>query len=109
MNENPQVTRTPGNPGLPLALGFVVGALVGAGVALLLAPESGKETRQRLTRTGERLGNAARTGLDQVLQTANGLREDAQSAMEAGREKLAHAVKSQDSRPVSRNDASEIR
>lgn len=42
------------------AIGLVaVGAVVGAGVALLLAPDSGMETRKRLGRQVERLGQAA--------------------------------------------------
>jgi len=31
-----------------IILGFFIGGLVGAGVALLLAPQSGKETRQKI-------------------------------------------------------------
>lgn len=38
---------------------MTAGALVGAGAALLLAPESGRETRKRLSSEASRLGNAA--------------------------------------------------
>jgi len=44
--------------GIPVA-GFIVGALVGAGVALLLAPGPGEETRRKLGETARRLGSAA--------------------------------------------------
>jgi len=39
--------------------GFIVGAVFGASVALLLAPASGDETRRKLGETARRLGNAA--------------------------------------------------
>ena len=38
-------------------IGF--GAVVGAGVALLFAPESGRETRKRIMREADKLGQAA--------------------------------------------------
>ena len=41
-------------------MGFFVGALVGAGVALLLAPAPGGDTRRRLADTAKRLGTAAK-------------------------------------------------
>ncbi len=36
-----------------LILGFFIGGVVGAGVALLLAPQSGKETRQKIKELAE--------------------------------------------------------
>ena len=36
-----------------LILGFFIGGLVGAGVALLLAPQSGRETRQKIKELSE--------------------------------------------------------
>ena len=38
-----------------VAMGFLCGALIGAGVALLMAPASGAETRRRLGETARRL------------------------------------------------------
>ena len=40
--------------------GFLIGALVGAGLALLLAPASGGETRRRLGDTAKKIGSAAK-------------------------------------------------
>ena len=46
-----------------LSLGIIGGALVGAGLALLLAPQSGEETRDRLVRRARRLGTRADEGM----------------------------------------------
>jgi gas vesicle protein len=57
----------PENQNLTIGLnGFVMGAIVGAGVALLLAPARGDETRRRLMDSTRDLGENARRGLDQV-------------------------------------------
>ena len=102
MNENPQVHATPGRAGSSVAVGFVLGALVGAGIALLLAPEAGKEARRRLADAGRRWGGAARGKLDQARDTVNDLKQEAKSALEAGREAFEHEQKPQEPRPVSR-------
>lgn len=52
-----------------LVVGAVVGAAVGAGVALLLAPRSGRETRELLARNTRDLKDRAATAFDQVKET----------------------------------------
>jgi hypothetical protein len=54
----------PGGSGLGFLVGFVLGALAGAGAALLLAPQSGDVTRRRIRRGVRRLreGAADRVG-----------------------------------------------
>lgn len=47
-------------------MGFFVGALVGAGVALLLAPAPGGHTRRRLADTAKRLGSAAKDKMSEL-------------------------------------------
>lgn len=42
------------------AAGLILGALVGAGLALLLAPQSGADTRRSLARKARRLTDDAR-------------------------------------------------
>jgi gas vesicle protein len=42
------------------AAGLILGALVGAGLALLLAPQSGADTRRDLARGARRIANDAR-------------------------------------------------
>ncbi|MGH7541011.1 MAG: YtxH domain-containing protein, partial [Gemmatimonadota bacterium] len=39
--------------------GLALGVLVGAGIALLVAPQSGRRTRRRIARTAEDLGETA--------------------------------------------------
>ena len=85
MNENQQVNGT--SPGT-VAIGFVLGALVGAGIALLMAPGTGRETRRRIVDTGRRLGGEARSKLDEARAAADDLKQEARSALKAGREAI---------------------
>ncbi len=43
------------------AVSFIAGALIGAGIALLFAPQSGKRTRRDISRMGQHLKNRAKT------------------------------------------------
>ena len=72
---------------------FAVGALVGVGLALLLAPAAGRDTRQRLGQGARRIGTGARGAfgrtrgvLDRTRETIRGFKNDAKSAMDAGRD-----------------------
>lgn len=52
--------------------GFVIGSLVGAAVALILAPRSGSEIRSQLMERGEELRSRAREyGGEYFTQTGN--------------------------------------
>ena len=55
-----------------LGIGMVVGAMIGAGVALLVAPESGAETRRRLSRRAGKVreGRGVWTRLGRELRRA---------------------------------------
>ena len=71
--------------------GFVLGALVGAGLALLYAPQRGEETRQRVFQVKEQaaqLAGQAREQATQVAgqaqQAAGQLKGQAQQAMGRG-------------------------
>jgi len=53
--------------------GFMIGALVGASLALLLAPASGGETRRKLGDTAKKIGNAAKDKIqDMQSQVSSG-------------------------------------
>lgn len=59
--------------------GFMLGAVVGAGIALLLAPATGEETRRRLKETASRLRENADEAIDHVRERF----EEARHGMEA--------------------------
>ncbi|HXY70019.1 MAG TPA: YtxH domain-containing protein [Gemmatimonadales bacterium] len=48
--------------------GLILGALVGAGLALLLAPQSGAETRRTLARRARQLGSDAKDRYEEARE-----------------------------------------
>jgi len=68
------------------AVGFICGALIGAGVALLMAPAPGAETRRRIGETARKLKNEG-------TETARGLANQARSTIGAIQEGVSHGVK----------------
>ena len=57
-----------------------IGALVGAGTALLLAPDSGSNTRARIGRKIDELGDAAANAVEAVENHVPGLRGNQMAA-----------------------------
>jgi gas vesicle protein len=57
-------------------MGFFVGALVGAGVALLLAPAPGGDTRRRVADTAKRIGSAAKDKVSELRGQADQMAGD---------------------------------
>jgi len=104
MSETRQIDRASRGSGSSTAVGFVLGALVGAGIALLLAPATGKETRRRVADAGRRWGGAARNTFDHARGTANDLKQDAKAALEAGREAFESGQRSREPIPASRTE-----
>jgi gas vesicle protein len=70
-----------GYPGSAIALGFILGGALGAGLAMLFAPESGRRTR-------ERLRDLAADARDKTIDVSDGLRDKAEDVLERGREVL---------------------
>jgi gas vesicle protein len=64
-----------------IILSFFLGGLVGAGVALLLAPKSGKETREKIKEFADEVKGKTEEYVEQA-------RERATSALEKGKEVL---------------------
>jgi len=82
MNENANGTSP--SAGKSAAVGFLIGATLGAGIALLLAPGAGKQSRRRLAEAGGRLGNAARSQFGKARDLGNDLKQDVTPAVQAG-------------------------
>jgi hypothetical protein len=73
-------------------LGAVAGALVGAGVALLLAPQSGEETRDRLATHARRFRVRADEGWDDLRDELRRLRRHTRRAATRGRWKVEDMI-----------------
>jgi gas vesicle protein len=69
---------------------FLWGALLGAGTALLLAPRSGRETRDEIRagalRLRDRAEDAVRTVSDSVQETVGGVRGEVEGRIDAARD-----------------------
>jgi gas vesicle protein len=70
-----------GYSGAAVALGFILGGVLGASLALLFAPESGRRTR-------ERLRDLAADVRDKTIDMSEELKDKAEDAIERGREVL---------------------
>jgi len=68
-----------GYSGSAIALGFILGGALGASLALLFAPESGRRTR-------ERLRDLAADVRDKTIDLSEDLRDRAEDAVERSRE-----------------------
>ncbi len=63
-------------------LGLILGGIIGAGLALLFAPQAGRQTREQLTVTGTEVSERARTTAEEVATRA---RETAADVAARGR------------------------
>ena len=68
------------------ATGVLVGLSVGAGVALLVAPQSGRETRRELVRRGRRIKRRSADAWDD-------LRDELRQAARRGRRSLGRSIR----------------
>jgi gas vesicle protein len=80
-------------------LSFLVGALTGAAAAVLMAPRSGRETREMLgekwretAEQGRHLGEQAAQKSRQALDDASGYVEKQRDVLDKRRDRLAAAV-----------------
>jgi gas vesicle protein len=97
-----KMSRDYGNLGILLA-GFLMGGVIGAGIALLTAPRSGEETREQIRAKGVELRDTAEQSVDEALTTvktaaldvsnrAEELRAQSQAALDEGQKQWSEAV-----------------
>ena len=65
---------------------FVFGAVLGAGLALLLAPAHGRDTRRRVGSSMKQLGSNAKDVFQRTKESMNDIKNDAKSAIDKGRQ-----------------------
>jgi gas vesicle protein len=82
-------------------MAFLLGAAVGAGVALLLAPSSGEETRRKLGDTARKLGDDLDDKVKSAREEIKHRAGDIKSAVGAGREAYARARPGEEPSPTS--------
>ncbi len=66
--------------------GLVIGAVLGAGIALLTAPEPGKRTRRRIRRAAHQIRDSASDRWEELADDVKGRVDD---AMRGARERFA--------------------
>ena len=89
------MTDTRGSSSAAVMVGFLTGAVLGAGIALLMAPDSGEATRRRLGETARRLKTTASHRLEDLKHS---LGDRGKEAMSVGREAYERGLHS----PISR-------
>jgi gas vesicle protein len=67
---------------------FLIGGMIGAAIALLYAPQSGRETRKDITRTARRVKNSTVDLIDDTIDEVNDfvcdLKEKAEDIIDQG-------------------------
>src|SRR5687768_4576380 len=76
---------------------FLMGAIVGAAVALFLAPAAGEETRRRLGETARRLGGEVGDRFGEVKEGVTQRVGDVKAAVNAGRDAYQSARRTEPS------------
>jgi gas vesicle protein len=54
------------NSGSKMFFSFLTGAAIGAGLALMFAPQSGKETRKQIKNFSDKLGGEVKDGVEKI-------------------------------------------
>jgi gas vesicle protein len=75
-----------------LVLGLIVGAAIGAGIAFILAPRSGQETREAIREQGLILRDRVQETTDSVRQKAADATGSAQASAEQTRDAVISRI-----------------
>ena len=67
-----------------VATALVAGALLGAGIALLFAPQSGRKTRRRIRHLAENAGSRAHAVQRELWHSVENIKEDIEERLQAG-------------------------
>lgn len=86
---------TDGERGSGMIAGVILGAVIGAGIALLFSPRTGEETRRELARrarelgedTRDRVGEASRRTRRELRRRRRELRERMEEGIDSARER----------------------
>ena len=73
-------------------LSFLLGGVVGAGLALLLAPQSGKETRTKIKETAEDVKEKAETYIKEAKEKIGSTFDKAKETLEEKKTAITKAV-----------------
>ena len=76
---------------LSFVAGLALGALIGAGAALLMAPQSGSKTRKQLTRTAEDWSETATDTLESAGERLQDAAEDVRKVADDAKRAAEHA------------------
>ncbi len=61
--------------GMKMFCSFLTGAAIGAGLALLFAPQSGKETRKKIMDFSDKVGDDVKENVEKIGEKAKNLYE----------------------------------
>jgi gas vesicle protein len=70
-----------GGDGRSFAAGLLLGALIGAGVALLFAPQTGEDTRRLIRKRARRFARDARDRYDDIRDKVRDARDRAKQVI----------------------------
>lgn len=82
-------------------LAFLLGAVLGASVALLMAPAAGDETRRKLTDAARRVGSNVGDTVNSAKDELRGRADDVRSAVTAGKDAYSRSRMGAEPAPTS--------
>jgi gas vesicle protein len=72
-----------------IAGAFLLGGLIGASVALLYAPKSGRETREDISKTARRIKNKSVDLAEEMIEGVNDLTNNVKDNINRGKSRIS--------------------